>query len=169
MSVVQIDCSHDRFLCRLAMDSVVMGQLPDDLDKCRRWDILLDVICEYWHPSIDDRSIDLQVCPYWVSKDALRDRLDELWVWAEEQRRLVVSVVADACSSLMAKDVEANCLEAPYAWWWLLGHSRRVLGLKVSYGNWQTDLKGCVFSRDEFGSFATVQWERVPIRRGYQL
>ena len=127
----------------------IPAEVPDHMDNIEEGFGYL--VQEYWRPNPVERTVDLDVCPWWVNTEEALAEMPVVWEWADKQLRLIKAIVGAACRELENQDLLPVRVEAPYGW--NVFELSRILGLRTSY----VDTIPAVYSASQFGRFVPLR------------
>jgi len=126
------------------------GKTPKDLEH-EGMDMRFGYVCnEYWVPDVINHTIKLDVCPYWVNKEMMLSRMDEVWDWADTETRLMNSIISYQIDLMLGRSADPVEISIPQSWHNWLGSPCAIFGTRcIGTQNYELFL----VSSDDIGIF----------------
>ena len=145
--VMGVDCGlNDRF------EHVMWNHRTENPDGFTDMSNAFGYICqEYWKPNYNTRSIELDICPYWIDKIAASQHFAAIWEWADGEVQKILRIVEMAIRELQGQDVVAHVVKVPYGW--KVFQQMYIYGCRIEYNS--MDVYGA-FSSGDHGRFCQL-------------
>lgn len=145
---------------QLIWDCRIESEVPEDIKELVKNGGLGEVFgyqCdEYWKPNPITKTVDFKVCPWWVDKNLLESRMNEVWELCDEQTTEIKIMVQVAFRMLTDNDIPVERIILPIYWKDWIG-DYNLFGVKCSF---KEENKIEIFSPSEFGAYRVLEIAR---------